>query len=59
MASDGFFIYTKEDTYYSRFLTSPNIKKLNESFDKLINTDLFLQIHEVSKVHTFIKGMQD
>ena len=34
-------------TYESRFPPSPNLDKVTVSFDKLNNTDLFLQIHGV------------
>ena len=44
-------------TYESRFPPSPNFDKITVCFDKLNNTDLFLQIHGVS--YTFIKGTQD
>ena len=34
----------------SRFPPSPNLEKVTVSFDKLNNTDLFLQIHTFIKV---------
>ena len=43
-------------TYESRFPPSPNLDKVTLTFDKLNNTDLFLQIQEVYIVQTFIKG---
>ena len=46
-------------TYESRFPPSPNLGKVTVSFDKLNNSYLFLQIHEVYIVHTFSKGTQD
>ena len=42
--------------YESRFPPSPYLDKVTVSFAYLNNTDLFLQIHELSIVHTFIKG---
>ena len=38
--------------YESRFPPSPNIGKVTVSFDKLNNTDLFLQIHRVCLIYT-------
>ena len=38
---------------------SPDLDKVTVSFDKLNNTDLFLQVQYVYKVYTFIKGTQD
>ena len=46
-------------TYESRFPPSPNLDKVTVSFDKLNNSDLFLQIHGLYIAHTFIKGTQD
>ena len=40
-------------TYESKFPPSPNLDKVTVSFDKLNNTDLFLQIHGDYIVHMF------
>ena len=45
---------TMAKTYEFRFPPSPNLDKITLSFDKLNNTDLFLQIHGVYKENTFI-----
>ena len=47
------------NTHVSRFPPSPNLDKVNVSFDKFKNADIFIQINELYKVHTFNKGTQD
>ena len=43
-------------TYESKFPPSPNLDKVTVSFDKLNNTDLFLQIHGDYIVHMLCKN---
>ena len=46
-------------TYEPRISPSSNLDKVTVSFDKLNNTNLFLQKQELYIVHTFIKDIQD
>ena len=46
-------------TYEPRIPTSPNLDKVAVSFDKMNDTDLFLQMHKVYIVHILIKSTQD
>ena len=47
------FIYTRVTSYdYSRIPPSSNLDKVTVRFDKLINTNLFIQLHGLYVLHT-------
>ena len=46
-------------TWESWIPPSPELDKVTVNFDKLNNTDLFLQLHGVHIVHKWNKGTQD